>query len=67
MGRPVPPDFDYYVAFALFRSAAILQGVYRRALDGNASSQQSINMKPMVPIIAAEAWRIAERGITPAE
>lgn len=64
-GRPVPPDFDYYVAFALFRSAAILQGVYRRALDGNASSQQSINMKPMVPIIATEAWKIAERGIGP--
>jgi aminoglycoside phosphotransferase (APT) family kinase protein len=65
VGRPIPPDFDYYVAFALFRSAAILQGVYRRAQGGNASSEESFKVKPMVPIIAAEAWRIAERCAAP--
>jgi aminoglycoside phosphotransferase (APT) family kinase protein len=64
-GRPVPRNFDYFVALALFRSAAIIQGVYRRALDGNASSEQAIQVKPMVPIIAAAGWRIAERGIIP--
>lgn len=29
--------FGFYLAFAFFRMAAILQGVYKRALDGNAS------------------------------
>ena len=33
-----PTDWDFYVAFAFFRLAAILQGVYKRALDGNASN-----------------------------
>lgn len=30
-------DFHFYLAFTYFRMAAILQGVKRRALDGNAS------------------------------
>ncbi|MFO1236157.1 MAG: hypothetical protein U1F24_03875 [Alphaproteobacteria bacterium] len=32
------PDWDFYIAFAIFRLAAISQGVYKRGLDGNASS-----------------------------
>ncbi|WP_424833670.1 phosphotransferase family protein [Ruegeria sp.] len=30
-------NFGFYLAFNFFRMAAILQGVYKRALDGNAS------------------------------
>ncbi|MBS0223659.1 MAG: phosphotransferase [Proteobacteria bacterium] len=30
--------WDFYLAFSLFRLAAIVQGVYKRGLDGNASS-----------------------------
>ena len=38
-GRSFPiPDWDFYIAFAIFRLAAISQGVYKRGLDGNASS-----------------------------
>jgi len=33
---------DYFLAFAFYRLAAILQGVYRRALDGNAASPQAL-------------------------
>ena len=32
------PDWTFYLAFSLFRLAAISQGVYKRGLDGNASS-----------------------------
>jgi aminoglycoside phosphotransferase (APT) family kinase protein len=32
-------NWTFYLAFAFFRLSAILQGVYKRALDGNASSQ----------------------------
>ena len=34
-------DFTFYVAFAVFRLAAISQGVYKRGLDGNASSENA--------------------------
>lgn len=37
-GRAGIDDWHFYVAFALFRLAAILQGVLKRALNGNASS-----------------------------
>jgi aminoglycoside phosphotransferase (APT) family kinase protein len=33
-------NWNFYIAFNLFRSAAIRQGVYKRGLDGNASSDQ---------------------------
>lgn len=33
-------DFGFYLSFAFFRMAAILQGVYKRALDGNASDPE---------------------------
>lgn len=38
--RPAIENWNFYVAFNLFRSAAIRQGVYKRGLDGNASSDQ---------------------------
>ncbi len=38
-GRAYPiEDWDFYVAFALFRLASISQGVYKRIIDGNSSS-----------------------------
>lgn len=36
-GRATAPDLRFWLAFCAFRMAAILQGVLRRALDGNAS------------------------------
>jgi len=33
-------NWTYYLAFSYFRLAAICQGVYKRALDGNASNPQ---------------------------
>ena len=40
-GRAGVDDWEFYVAFALFRLASIAQGVYKRGLDGNASSTQA--------------------------
>lgn len=39
-GLEPPANWDFYVAFSFFRLAAILQGVYKRALDGNASNPE---------------------------
>ena len=34
------PDWTFLIAFSFFRVAAIVQGVYKRALDGNASNPE---------------------------
>ncbi len=45
--------FGYYVAFAFFRMAAILQGVKKRALDGNASNpDKALKLGTFVPKFA---------------
>lgn len=40
-GRGEIAHWPYYKAFSLFRLAAIVQGVYRRSLQGNASSDDA--------------------------
>ncbi|MHA6326186.1 phosphotransferase family protein [Roseivivax sp. CAU 1753] len=53
-GIAPPERFGYYVAFAFFRMAAILQGVKKRALDGNASNPASaLRLGAFVPRFAA--------------
>jgi len=55
-------DFGYYLAFSFFRMAAILQGVKRRALDGNASNpSQALELGPLVPLLAAKALKALDR------
>lgn len=39
-GLPGIDSFGFYLAFTFFRMAAIIQGVYKRALDGNASNPE---------------------------
>ncbi|KUJ86027.1 aminoglycoside phosphotransferase [Ruegeria marisrubri] len=39
-GLPGIENFGFYLAFNFFRMAAIIQGVYKRALDGNASNPE---------------------------
>ncbi len=54
------PDMGFYVAFSFFRMAAILQGVKRRALDGNASNpEQALRLGAFVPIFAGKGLQIA--------
>ena len=35
------PNWDFYIIFSFFRLSAILQGIKKRALDGNASSKKA--------------------------
>lgn len=39
-GRPGIPDWHFFLAFSVFRLAAISQGVYARALQGNAADRR---------------------------
>jgi aminoglycoside phosphotransferase (APT) family kinase protein len=55
--------FGFYLAFAHFRLAGILQGVKKRALDGNASNpQRALEMGAFVPEIAAAGLAAAKEG-----
>jgi aminoglycoside phosphotransferase (APT) family kinase protein len=59
-GRDVPANLRYFTVFALFRSAAILQGVYKRGLDGNASSETALKLGAVVSVVAGRAWELAK-------
>lgn len=49
------PDFGFYVAFCFFRMGAILQGVKKRALDGNAADpERGLRLGALVPDYAAQ-------------
>lgn len=45
-------NWTFYLAFSFFRLAAILQGVVKRAHDGNASSEKAIQLGAMVRPLA---------------
>ena len=52
------PDFGFYVAFCFFRMGAILQGVKKRALDGNAADpERGLRLGRLVPDYAAQGLR----------
>ncbi len=55
-GRTGVPSFGFFVAFALFRIAAICQGVYKRALDGNASDAKAGGYGKIATQLAVMAW-----------
>jgi aminoglycoside phosphotransferase (APT) family kinase protein len=57
MGIEGIPDWNFYVAFSFFRLAAILQGVKKRALEGNASNEKGMQMGRLVK-------PLSEMGIT---
>jgi aminoglycoside phosphotransferase (APT) family kinase protein len=49
------PNWNFYLVFCFFRLAAILQGVKKRALDGNASSTKALQMGEMAKPLAQMA------------
>ncbi|GAB3309663.1 phosphotransferase [Haliea atlantica] len=54
-GRSGIDNWDFYIVFSLFRLAAILQGVKKRALQGNASSAEANAKGDLVKPLAALA------------
>jgi aminoglycoside phosphotransferase (APT) family kinase protein len=51
-GRAIPDDWTFILAFSFFRLAAIAQGVAKRALQGNASSEQAAQAGAMTAQLA---------------
>jgi len=58
-GEIDPAHWRYALAFAMFRNAGIRQGVYRRAIDGNASNEAAAIHGARAAEIAGLGWRIA--------
>lgn len=61
-GRESLPGFDYYVAFNMFRFAAILHGIRGRVIRGTAANAQARRMGDMFARVAQLAWAQAERA-----
>ena len=61
-GRDGIDDWHVYLAFSLFRLAAILQGVYKRALDGNAANANALQVGKRASLLAQVGWKIASGG-----
>lgn len=54
-------DWHFYLAFSFFRLAAILQGVLKRAQDGNASSDKALQVGKMAGQLAQLALDLIEQ------
>ncbi len=61
-GRDGLPEIDFCMAYNMFRFAGIVQGVYKRALQGNASSQKAAQYGAVVPILAETGWGFAQKA-----
>jgi aminoglycoside phosphotransferase (APT) family kinase protein len=60
-GRGPIQNWPFYVSFSLFRLASISQGVYKRGLDGNASSETAAQFGNTCHFLAENAWRLAQQ------
>ena len=54
-------NWPFYLIYNMFRSAAIIQGVYKRGLDGNASSDTALQYKEAARLRAERGWAMVER------
>jgi aminoglycoside phosphotransferase (APT) family kinase protein len=53
-----PAVHAFCLAFSLFRYASIVQGVYKRGLDGNASSGDAVSYRDRVAQAAEIGWQL---------
>ncbi|USG62143.1 phosphotransferase [Sneathiella marina] len=61
-GREGIDNWEFYVAFSFFRLAAIVQGVYKRGLDGNSSSKVGNEYATFANMLATLGWQQVESG-----
>ena len=61
-GRDDVPDWEFYVAFALFRLAAICQGIMGRVRDGTASDPDARRRGERARPLAEAAWAVVDRA-----
>jgi aminoglycoside phosphotransferase (APT) family kinase protein len=58
----VMADWNFYMAYNLFRLAGILQGIAKRVVDGTASSEQAKQAASGARPLAEMGWKIARQA-----
>ncbi|MBE0624071.1 MAG: phosphotransferase [Burkholderiales bacterium] len=62
-GRERIDNWDFYLAYNMFRIAAILQGIKKRSVDGTAASAHAADAGARVQPLAKMAWEYAQKVI----
>ena len=62
-GREQIGHWDFYLAYNLFRMAAILQGIMGRAQDGTAASPDALDIGRRARPLAEVGWSMARKVI----
>jgi len=62
-GRYGIDNFEYYLAYNMFRMAGILQGIMKRVVDDTAASEQAMAMGKAARPLAELGWKVAEKLI----
>jgi aminoglycoside phosphotransferase (APT) family kinase protein len=60
-GYEIRGDWNFYLAYNMFRIAAILQGIMKRVADGTAASVQALDAGRRARPMAELAWRYAQK------
>jgi len=60
-GRASLPEWEFYVAFAMFRFAAIFQGIMGRVVAGTANDPDARRAGARARPLAERAWRLIEQ------
>ena len=58
-----PEDFNFYLAYNMFRLAGIMQGIMKRYVDGTASSAQALQNGKAARPMAELGWKYAQAAI----
>src|SRR5712671_1234444 len=58
-GRGRSTDWEFYMVYSLFRLAAIMQGIAKRALDGTAASPDAVDLGRRARPTGEQAWALA--------
>ena len=59
-GRDSIENWHFYLIYNMFRSAGIIQGVYKRGLDGNASSAKALEYADAARLRSERGWALVE-------
>jgi aminoglycoside phosphotransferase (APT) family kinase protein len=60
-GLQIQGDWNFYLAYNMFRIAAILQGIMKRVSEGTAASAQAIDAGKRAKPMAELAWSYAQK------
>jgi len=59
-GREAIEGWEFYLVYSLFRIAAILQGIAKRAIEGTAAAADAAEQGRLARPLAEQAWALAQ-------